>query len=146
MTARRRDLSQGNFRAVVNFRVDSGDTVLRDHLSECSSRQTYISKTSQNEILSIMGESIRNQIIADVKDSGFYSISIDEVTDVANWEQLGIVLRYVKEGQAIEKLVGFEACKKVCGIDIFNTVKNFLQDCGVDMKLCRSSQPRHPSN
>ena len=106
------DLSQGNFRAVINFRVDFGDTFLRDHLSECSSRQTYISKTSQNKILLIMGESIRNQIIAEVKDSGFYSISIDEVTDVANWEQLGIILRYVKEGQAIEKLVGFEAWKK----------------------------------
>ena len=50
---------------------------------------------------------------------------------------VGIVLRSVKEGQSIEKLMGFEACKKVCGIDIFNTVKKFLQDRGEYMKVCR---------
>ena len=50
-------LSQGN--AVVNFRVESGDEVLQDHLQSCSSRETYISKTAQNELLNCIGDSSR---------------------------------------------------------------------------------------
>ena len=131
------DLSQGKFKAIVNFRVESGDEVLQEHLKSCSSRQTYISKTSQNELLDCMGDFIRHQITADVKKSKFYAIIADEVTDVSNWEQLGIVIRYVKDGEAVEKLIGFVACESVRGRDLFHEIKAFIAHCGLDLKLCR---------
>ena len=34
----------------------------------------------------------------------YYGVSADEVTDSSNWEQLGIVLRYVKEFTPVERL------------------------------------------
>ena len=84
-----------------------------------------------------MGDFIRDQIVAEAKVSEYFSISADEVTDVSNWEQLGIVFRYVKDGQAVEKLIGFVACDKVCGKDIFKAIKQFVGDCGLDLSLCR---------
>ena len=130
-------LSQGKFKAVVNFRVDSGDEVLREHLESYSSRETYISKTTQNDLLHCMGDFIRDQIIAEIKKSKFFSVSADEVTDVSNWEQLGIVFRYVNDGQAIEKLLGFVSCESVRGEDIFLKIKAFISSCGLDIKLYR---------
>ena len=103
----------GNFKAVVNFCAEAGDVVLQEHLKSCSRRETYISKTAQNELLLCIGNLIRNEIVADIKKSKFFSVIADEVTDVSNWEQLGIVFRYVKDGEAVEKLVGFVACKSV---------------------------------
>ena len=84
-----------------------------------------------------MGDFIRDHIVAEVKESRYFSISADEVTDVSNWEQLGVVFRYVTDGQAVEKLVGFVACDKVCGADIFKAIKQFVGDCGLDINLCR---------
>ena len=88
-------LYQGKFKAVVNFRVESGDIVLQEHLKSWSSRETYISKTTQNELIHCMCDFIRDQIVADIIKSKFFSVSADEVTDFSNWEQLGIVFRYV---------------------------------------------------
>ena len=130
-------LYQGKFKAVVNFRVESGDIVLQEHLKSCSSRETYISKTTQNVLIHCMGDFIRDQIVADIIKSKFFSVSADEVTDVSNWEQLGIVFRYVKDGEAVEKLVGFVACESVRGEDIFREIKAFIANCGLDIKMCR---------
>ncbi|XP_065177014.1 52 kDa repressor of the inhibitor of the protein kinase-like [Sycon ciliatum] len=129
---------QGNFKSLVNFRVEAGDDVLRRHLETASVRETYISKTSQNALLSCIGHYVREQIAADVRASGFYAVSADEVADVSNWEQLGVVLRYIKDGQVLERLAGFVALEKVRGCDIFQAIKTFLADLHVDMTLCRA--------
>lgn len=61
----------------------------------------------------------------------------DEVTDVNNWGQLGIVLHYIEDGQAIERLAGFVALEQVRDSDIFQAIKCLLAELGVDIKLCR---------
>lgn len=40
------DSNQGNFKALIQLRIDSGDTALSDHLKTCSRRSTYMSKTT----------------------------------------------------------------------------------------------------
>ncbi len=57
----------------------------------------------QNEMLTVVGSSIRNDIIAEVKSAKYYSIIVDEVTDVANHEELSLVFRYVLNGEVREK-------------------------------------------
>lgn len=98
-------LNAGNFRAVVDFRVEAGDEVLKEYLKCCSSRSTYLSKTTQNQLLACMGDAIREAIISEVNTAKYYAISADEVSDVSGWEQLGVVLRYVKDNKAEEKFV-----------------------------------------
>ena len=58
--------NQGNFKALIQFRIDAGDVALDSHLKECSKRSTYTSKTTQNELLSCIGEIIQKEIVADV--------------------------------------------------------------------------------
>ena len=41
----------GNFVELLNFAVRQGNEDLEDHLKNCSSRETYISKTTQNNLL-----------------------------------------------------------------------------------------------
>ena len=52
-------------------------------------------KKIQNELVEVIGECIRNDILADVKRAKFYSVIADEVTDTANKEELSISLRFV---------------------------------------------------
>ena len=66
----------------------------------CSKRATYLSKTTQNQLLECMGSVILESILSDVKASQYFSVLADEVTDISGWEQLGVALRFVKDGKA----------------------------------------------
>jgi hypothetical protein len=44
------DANLGNFKALVEFRMEAGDNVLRQHLENCKKNATYMSKTAQNDI------------------------------------------------------------------------------------------------
>ena len=46
---------QGIFRALLSFRVDSGDAILKEHLETAGKNATYISKTIQNGIVEAVG-------------------------------------------------------------------------------------------
>ena len=48
----------GNFVELLNYRVRGGDSVLENHLRTCSKNASYISKTSQNELINCCGNYI----------------------------------------------------------------------------------------
>ena len=88
----------GNFLALVDFAVKSGNRILGDHL-ESAARNA--SKTTQNEIIECIGEHLRDKILKDIKAAKWYSILCDEVVDVGNEEQVSIVLRFVWMGKLV---------------------------------------------
>ncbi|CAG2190984.1 unnamed protein product [Mytilus edulis] len=40
--------NKGNFKELLNFRVDAGDSILEKHLNSCKKNATYTSKVSSN--------------------------------------------------------------------------------------------------
>ena len=81
----------GNSFALLKFRAEAGDDVLAVHLNETTDRAKYTSATIQNELISIIGEQLRESIVGQIPDNTqFYPILADEVTDVANKEQLSL--------------------------------------------------------
>ena len=83
-----------------------------------------------------MGSVILESIVGDVKASQYFSVLADEVTDVSGWEQLGVALRFVKDGKAEEKLVSFVACSSVTGESICAEILAVLERLGLDTDLC----------
>ena len=71
--------NEGNFIQLVCFRAEI-DTILSAYLSKAPKNAP---KTIQNELLSVVGDNIRNSTIREVK-SAKYSIIADEVTNAAN--------------------------------------------------------------
>ena len=128
----------GKFQALINFRIESGDTALEKHLHSCQRYATYVSKTSQNDLLQCMGQYVQSQIVAAVLDSSFYGIMADEVTDVSGWEQVGVAVRYVQRSVAVERLVEFVACTSVKGEDLCMHILSTLQRLGLDPNTCRA--------
>ena len=71
---------EGNFRALLQYRIQSGDEALKQHLEKCNKNSTYISKTIQNQLIDIIGKLILKQIIEEVKQAQFYTILLDETS------------------------------------------------------------------
>ncbi len=102
--------NHGNFLALLQFRIQAGDTVLSEHLQTAASNALYTSKTIQNEIVATCGNLIRQNILDSIKEALFFSIIVDEATDVANKEQLSISIRFVCNNKPCEKFLGFLEC------------------------------------
>ena len=109
------DINKGNFFALLQLRVDSADLLLKEHLDTCKQNASYISKVSQNELLVCIKTYIQSSIVQEIakQPAGpHYGIMADEVTDVSNWEQLGVLVRYLKDSEPVERLLFFTKCEK----------------------------------
>ena len=91
---------------------DAGDTVLAEHLSKCAKNATYRSKTTQNDIIDMLGSMITEKVITGINEAKFFSVISDEIQDAASIEKVTSVLRYVhQEGESYvvkESFVGLK--------------------------------------
>ena len=133
--------NKGNLYALLQLRVDSGDLTLKSHLETCAKNASYISKNTQNDLLDCLKRYVQPQIVQEICSQPIgphYSIMADEVADVSNWEQLGPVVRYVKDSEPVEKLLFFEDCASVTGAALCGIITSALTEMGLDPANCRS--------
>ena len=130
----------GVFNQTLNYAVRNGNTVLENHLSNCSKNATYISKTTQNDLIKCCGDEISDQILTKVKTVKFFSILADEACDISTKEQMSVVLRCVDEkGDIKEDFIRFEHCSEgLSGKDLCSVILKCLgNDLGLDILNCR---------
>ena len=121
-----------------------GMNFYKNTLKNAPSNATYISKTTQNEVISIIGDSIQRSIVNDCNEAGgWFSLSADEVRDTANNEQLAVTFRYVdKEKNIKESFLSFlsfrdvsadtsgESLSKEAGLDRMKMHSQFYDGAG----------------
>ena len=146
------DLSKNeeNFRELLRYRIAAGDTKLENHLKTAGARATYVSKTSQNNLIDCCEEEILATILARVQEARFFSVVFDETTDISHTSQMSVVLRYLHDGFVREDFVGFvdphsmnysleenDTSEPVLNGQILGqTVIQVLQDFGLDLDDC----------
>lgn len=130
---------EGNFRALLKFRIDAGDEILHEHVKTCAKNASYISKTTQNDLIECCGELIRNKIVDKIKKSKFFTIIADETTDVSVCEQLTICIRYfdVDTKEIQEDFLMFVEVVKLTGENIAHHILKALESLNLDITLCR---------
>ncbi|CAN7988762.1 unnamed protein product, partial [Ixodes hexagonus] len=141
--------NEGNFRELLRFRVSSGDTALQEHLLSASSTATYISKTTQNELIECCEEEILTILMQWVHEAGIYSLMFDETTDMSHASQLSLVLRYVHKNKVREDFVQFvdprndaeasDSCTAepvLTGKVLGERVVQMLRNIGLDLEKC----------
>lgn len=135
------DYNIGNYKELVKFRAEAGDSVLDDHLKQCAKNASYTSKTSQNELLACIKRFIQQTIVDEVKAQPLgphFGYQCDEVSDASNWEQLGIVIRYLRDGSPVEKLLEFVQAEETTGSALCGLIVKALTDAGLDIQFCRA--------
>lgn len=130
---------EGNFRALLRFRVDAGDKNLEEHLRNAPKNATFVSKTTQNTIIECCGSIITDKIVAKVKRGRYFSILVDETTDVSTQEQLTFCVRYldVETVTLREDVLGFQTVNDLTGEGLTKTILNMLHEFGLSIKDLR---------
>jgi len=93
----------GNFHDLLKFHVESGDSVLSEHLSTCHNKAKYSSHRIQNELILLCANVLCDQIVREVNSSLSFSLLADETSDIAGIEQLSICVRYVDNSKTIRE-------------------------------------------
>ena len=60
-------------------------------------------KTICEELIEVMAQEVHVLIMDEVKSSGYFSLSVDSTPGLSHMDQLSVVLRYVVDGELIER-------------------------------------------
>ena len=136
------DHNDGNFRALLRFRIDAGDADLQTHLTNAAKNAQYISPSIQNELISCAGKLITDEIAARVNAARSFTILADETTDSSCKEQLSVCIRYVHHDtydcpQLREDFVGFvDVSSDLTADGLSSAILQLVQSVGIDLGFC----------
>ena len=140
--------NRDNFKELIMLML-AFDKTLKLSVESFVRNATYLSNTTQNDLLSCIKDLIHLEIVNGIQnqtEGAFFGISTDEVTEVSNWEQLGIVVRYVRNCQVIEKLLEFVQCDDIKGASVAEFIINALNNTGLNPQMCRAQTYDGASN
>lgn len=92
--------NDGNFRALLRFRIRGGDAVLQKHAESANANATYMSSSIQNALIECAADIVRESVLRRIQKSAFWSIIADETMDRQKREQMALVIRYVAPDEA----------------------------------------------
>ena len=116
----------GNFTTLIDL-MAKYSSELHSHVLNSPRNARYLSPRIQNELMLILinGDLIQKSIVVECNASLFWSVMLDEATDVSMVEQVSICVRYVRiKGEELE----------VC--------EEFLGFCSVPSKMLRQLHPQ----
>ena len=99
-------------------------------------KASYISKATQNDLLECIRQYVEDQIIDEIKAKSIgpkFSVQADEVTDMSNKEQMGLILRYVKGGKLIERVVENIMCESITGAALCEDIHQSLRNLQLNL-------------
>ena len=119
-------VNKGNFREIVTL-LSHWDGAFAEYMENGARNCTYLSNRAQNDLIFAMGENVLSKITEDVKAAHFFSVMMDETTDVSGNEQVSIMVRFVDNQENIqEHLIGFSAVERANAETLFKLLKDTL--------------------
>ncbi|XP_047142378.2 zinc finger MYM-type protein 1-like [Hydra vulgaris] len=104
---------------------------------------TYLGKTIQNEIVELLANKIKNDILAKLERAKYYSLILDCTPDISHMEQMTVVFRFVsatessseKPAEVVvsEHFVTFLELQDTTGANMTKVVIDKLQELGVNL-------------
>lgn len=147
--------NNGNFLKLMET-IAQFDNIIAEHISRIthdSARMPhYLGDKIQNEIISLIGEKIKANIISLLKYSKYYSIILDCTPDISHVEQITIVVRFVylnntsKKVEIREHFLGFCPILDTTGEGLTTFLINFLNRENIDIHDMRGQGYDNGSN
>ena len=110
-------------------------------------QKDYISPEIVNEIISSMGQCVLRNILAGVSTVLWYSVIVDEATDISHNEQMSLSVRWTDYSYDIhEYTLGLIPLPNTKAETIFSAMKDILIRCSLPINQCRGQAYDGASN
>ena len=77
---------------------------------------------------------IKETIVKEVKAAGMYSVQMDSTQDISSHDQCAIVVRYVVNDMAKERLLRLVNVESSTGKNLHNLLSDSILDVGLSLK------------
>ena len=142
----------GNFLGLLEL-IAEFDPFLANHIKQygdCGTGKTScLSKTICDELIELMSIKVRQSILNDLKQDGYFSLSVDSTPDLSHIDQLTVIIRYVSidDGFPIERFLTFLEQENHSGEHMANMVFKYLtSECDIDFAKCRGQSYDNAAN
>lgn len=85
-------------------------------------------------------------ILDELRESKYYSISVDSTPDISHIDQLSFCIRYVMDGEPIERFLQFIPIKEHKSEYLAGIVMSFLEKYGIPIADCRGQSYDNANN
>lgn len=130
----------GNYLGLLELIAEYDDFLsnhIKKHGNRGSGHTNYLSSTICEEVVQLIGKRVFNEVISRIKQSKYYSISLDSTPDEGHVDQLTLIFRYLEEHIPVERFVTFMPNQGHKAKDMFEGLSKFLKENEIDIKNCR---------
>lgn len=130
-------LNKGNFKELFELHFSRCSLEMQNHYKLLQNKFTGTSKIIQNDIILCISEYLSDHIKREIKQCMFYSIQIDDTTDITQKTQCSIILRYItNKSELVERFFGFhDVSEDRTAEGLFNLITSLLQEFSIEKKL-----------
>ena len=117
--------NKGNFLGLLDM-ISNHDTAVKNKVQNGPRNAVYTSHGIQDDLLKLLGNNVVSIICNKVRESGFYSIIVDESRDSSKQEQMSFVLRFVSDGSVHEHFLTFIHAEKLDAASLSSYIKQLI--------------------
>nr|XP_033788702.1 zinc finger MYM-type protein 1-like [Geotrypetes seraphini] len=139
--------NKGNFLELIEL-LSNYDPILKEHFVKIkhaipseSRLSSYLSPKIQNEFIHLLGNYVKEKIVADIKKAKYFGILFDSTPDVSHTDQMCEVIRYVyiedDNVEIKESFLGFFPISGKSAAELTEQILKQLDSDGLDINLCR---------
>ncbi|XP_028839571.1 THAP domain containing 12a [Denticeps clupeoides] len=127
-----------NFQALLEYRINTGDEILRKKFDGSAVNSEYCSTTQLGQMLDVCEAYVCEELLQEVKDCRLFSLIADDVVQICTESYLPLLVRFVdQENNPREEFVGFlsfDGSEETVTERLLTTVS---EKWGLDMGNCR---------
>ncbi|XP_042343024.1 THAP domain containing 12b isoform X2 [Plectropomus leopardus] len=92
-----------NFQALLNYRMNAGDEALRKRFQATAVNKEYLSATQQSQLLDVCENTVREEMLMEVRESRFFSLVTGDLVEFSNEKHLPLFLRFVNQHNVLRE-------------------------------------------
>lgn len=97
------EVKSNNFQALLDYRMNAGDEALRKRFDVMAMNSEYLSATQQSQLLDVCENTVREEMLMEVRESRFFSVVTGDLVEIANEKHLPLFLRYVNQQNVLRE-------------------------------------------
>ncbi|XP_070827346.1 THAP domain containing 12b [Chaetodon trifascialis] len=92
-----------NIQTLLDFRMNAGDEALRKRFEATAVNSEYLSAAQQSQLLDVCENTVREEMLMEVRESRFFSLVTGDLVDFANEKHLPLFLRFVNQQNVLRE-------------------------------------------
>lgn len=97
------ELKSNNFQAFLDYCINAGDEALRKQFEMTAVNTEYLSTTQLSQLMDVCENTVREEIVMEVRESRFFTLVTGEFIEFANEKHLPLFLRFVNQQNVLRE-------------------------------------------